>query len=214
MVTKSFVKQKLQYCERIQLLSHPVFPIQWNGRKRDELYGWKPQQQKFHNYRSGQWQVMYYEGSHFTFWKEFADDREKSLLILPITLICILKTNLQNDKQLTKEFGKKRNISFNRNETNYLDFYWLWSNEDLILSINCYQDETPFRSWWIKRQSNFSTRVFVFEEQITDDLWLHLSMTCQCFILVVQLLWILDGHSTALSVTVVVGGTTHVLMLN
>jgi len=37
MMTKSFVIQKLQYCERVRLFPDPVFQIHWNGGKRDGI---------------------------------------------------------------------------------------------------------------------------------------------------------------------------------
>jgi len=37
MMTKSFVKQNLQYCERVRPFPDPVFPIHWNGGKRNGI---------------------------------------------------------------------------------------------------------------------------------------------------------------------------------
>jgi len=74
-MTKLFVKQKLRYRERVRFVPHTFFPIQWNGGRRDEL--WRSQQSTFHNSRSGQWQVMHCEVSHFTFWKDFRTTEEK-----------------------------------------------------------------------------------------------------------------------------------------
>jgi len=86
MMTKSFVKQKLQYCERIEELQDQILPLPWPCGRRDEPWQ-KPQQRTFHNCRSGQWRVMYYDGSHFTFWNEFST--EKKYLIVPSIMVFI-----------------------------------------------------------------------------------------------------------------------------
>jgi len=71
MMTKSFVKQNLQDRQPIDSLRVELLPFPWQCGRRNELFRrTQPQQPTFHNCRSGQWQVMYYEGSHFTFWNE------------------------------------------------------------------------------------------------------------------------------------------------
>jgi len=106
MMTKAFVKQKLQYCERIDQLQDQLLPIRWHCRRRDEPWQQpQPQQPTFHNCRSGQWQVMYYEDSHFTFWNEFSI--EKKNIQLYQALWSSYEGILKNDKQLNVRTWKK-----------------------------------------------------------------------------------------------------------
>jgi len=118
-MTKLFVKQHLPYCEQIDELQDKLLTIPWNCGRRDEPLRRKPQcqQQTFHNCRSRQWQVMYYEGSHFTFWIEFST--EKKIFNCTKHYGLHMKEYWKMVNNLMKELGKKQNIFFNLIETNY-----------------------------------------------------------------------------------------------
>ena len=106
MMTKSFVKQKLQYCERIDELQDQLLPIPWHCGRRDEQWRPQPQQPIFHNCRSGQWQVMYYDSSHFTFWNEFWIQKKISNRTKHYGLH--IKGYWKRINNLMKELGKRK----------------------------------------------------------------------------------------------------------